>query len=103
MTNEQLLEDLARAIIIARDGKRDGERRFNDATVRKAYLGDAKAVIDHLSPMIRGVVEATQNLIRECHRSRAGISDEGFVPAVRKVDDSLFTIPVVWRSGGDVI
>jgi hypothetical protein len=39
------VERVARAIIIARDGKKDGERRFQDPIIRKAYIEDAKAAI----------------------------------------------------------
>jgi hypothetical protein len=47
------LEGVARAIIVARDGIKDGERRFRDGTIRKAYLGDAKTAIDYLGITVR--------------------------------------------------
>lgn len=52
MTNNKttaLIEHVAKAIIIARDGKRDGERRFQDPTIKKAYIGDAKAALEALA------------------------------------------------------
>ena len=63
MTDNELKELLARAIIIARDGKRDGERRLQNPIIKKAYLDDAQAVIDALTPMMREFVGSIQDLM----------------------------------------
>ena len=47
---EGLVEEVAKAIIIKRDGTKDGERYFKDKTVREAYLIDAKAALSVIAP-----------------------------------------------------
>jgi hypothetical protein len=54
MTNDKtMIEKVALAIIIARDGVKDGTRRFQDPIIKQAYINDAIAALSvmpkHLS------------------------------------------------------
>ncbi len=52
LESEEMVEVVAKSIIIARDGKRDGERRYQDSTIKKAYQADAKSAIEAIKRKI---------------------------------------------------
>jgi hypothetical protein len=98
MTNEELLEGIARAIIIARDGKRDGERRLKDPVIKAAYINDAKAVISHLAPMMQEVAGALEWYIQHDDVNEGAEGNEFYTDGLNNARKALSSLPDCWRS-----
>ena len=95
MTNEKLLEGIARAIYLKRYADIGG--KWEAVETKEVWHEDAQAVIDHLAPMMQQIAEVL--LIN--HTQNALCYGKEYTDTVlwSKTEAALSSLPDCWKGG----